>query len=323
MKAAQAERFYFQWHRLLAAGLPPIKSLEQIAARFSGPTAIQAREVLRAVFSDEPSVRSAATDSWDWQMLRVGRQMGNLVQITELLATHFAAVANLQRRLWQRALYPLFLFHLGAVLLALPSAVAARDPGVFWAQCGLALGILYGFLALVWGLFWLVRGLLRTSVAFDRLVLNLPWIGPWRQEAVAEPLARLLSLQMQAGVGVLASLEGVARVLGSAALDPQIRRAREAIRDGASFSEGMESVRPLPPFLREAIWTGEQSGNLTAELERAATELSANRERRLESLAEWLPRFFYLAIVVLIAWRIISLMAGYYQSLEGLLEGSF
>jgi general secretion pathway protein F len=323
MKAAHAERFYFQWHRLLAAGMPPVKALEQLSTRFSGPTASQARNILRTVFSEGENARTNHAKSWDWQMLRVGRQTGSLVRITELLAGHFAASATLRRRLWQRAIYPLFLFHLGAVLLALPAAVAARDPSVFFVQCGLALGALYGFLAAAWGLLILMRWLLRRAAGFDRFVLALPWLGSWRQEAVAEPLARLLSLQMQAGVGVLSSLEGAASVLGSAALEPQVRHARDAIRDGATFSEAMELVRPLPQTLREAIWTGEQSGNLTAELDRAATELSATRERRLESLADWLPRFFYLAVALLIAWRIVSMMSGYYQSLEGLLDGSF
>ncbi len=323
-RAARAERFYGQWHRLLVAGMPPVKSLQELARRFPGETARFAREVQERIFPDEAaeSPQRVCGEEWEWQILRTGKRSGQLPAITALLAQHFAEEAQLQRQLRQRAAYPFFLFHLGAILLALPAAVAARDVGEFFSQVAWALAWLYGVLALlglgvVGGRFLLLHG-----PTWDRLILALPGIGRWRMEAVALKLARLLELQLQAGAGVLASLEGAAGALGSAAFGSQVFRAREAVRGGASLSEAMGQVCPLPETFREAIWTGEQTGNLVQEFRRVAEELAAARLRRLQWIGEWLPRLFYLAIVALLAWRIIGMMSRYYHSLGGLLEGA-
>lgn len=324
-RAAKQEQFYQQWSRLLKSGMPPLRSLEQMIRQGRGATVGFARQLVRDVFSGQPEEISSegGAANFEYQILRVGWKTGHLPMVTELLARHFAVIATLHRQLVRRSLYPVFIFHVGAVLLALPPAVAARDPFVFFQQCGLALGFFYAAVFLVWGLLRIGSFLVDRSVFCDRIAFSLPILGRWRSEAVSVRLARLLAIHIQSGSGVLAALESAAGISRSACLRPALRRVREAVRGGASFSQEMAVGDMLADVLLEAIWTGEESGRLDEQVERAADILEKKWDDRLQTLAEWVPRLLYFGVLLLLAWRIIGLMSGYYQSLEGLLEDSF
>lgn len=324
-RAARQERFYEQWSRLLKSGMPPLRSLEGMAHQGRGGTAEFAGRLARDVFSGQPDEISTGGGEADfeYQILRAGWKTGRLPMVADLLARHFGALAALRRRLVKRSLYPVFIFHLGAILLALPPAVAAREPAVFFQQCGLALGAFYAVIFLVWVVFRAGHYLVNRSIVCDRMVYELSVSGRWRREAVSARLARLLAIHIQSGGGVLAALESAAEISRSACLRPALRRVREAVRGGASFSGEMAATGLLADELLEAIWTGEESGRLDEQVERAADLLEKRWEDRLKTVAEWVPRLLYLSVLLLLAWRIIDLVSGYYQSLEGLLEGAF
>ena len=66
------------------------------------------------------------------------------------------------------------------------------------------------------------------------------------------------------------------------------------------------------PMIR-SFCVGEQTGELDQELKRLAAEYQAEGLARIETAAEWLARFFYIAILAYIGYEIVSWYQGYYQ----------
>jgi len=51
-----------------------------------------------------------------------------------------------------------------------------------------------------------------------------------------------------------------------------------------------------------------------------ASAIFADRfSHALDTVAAWLPKVIYLVIVAMLAWKIVSLMQGYFSAIQGLL----
>ena len=61
----------------------------------------------------------------------------------------------------------------------------------------------------------------------------------------------------------------------------------------------------------------EQSGTLDQELGRWALAEAQLAARAQDRAAEWMPRIFYVLVVIYVAWRIIGMFTGYFQTLGG------
>ena len=95
-----------------------------------------------------------------------------------------------------------------------------------------------------------------------------------------------------------------------------IRRVTSGIRaapmtDETATPPASFAALGLPEPLLRAFDVGESTGQLEAELRRAATDYRDAAVRRIELIVEWLPRVALIAVAVVVAYRIV----GYYAKL--------
>jgi len=302
---------------MLKSGLPLQRAWEQIA-RGRDRAAAAARRASPSVNTglDEALV-AGGFSGVDREILAVGGQSGRLEEACLRLADYYAHLAAGKSRALAASLYPLFILHLGALLLSIPPAIIEGNPAMFFKQSALFLGTAY----LAGGICLLALRMLawafRSSVAADRWIRLIPAVGGFLREAALARFCLVLSLGIRSADGVLSSLRRAGHASRSASVEAAATGAVPAIRAGAGFSDALAASRAFPADLERAFHVAEASGRLEEEIARWAGIYHERFFKRVDSLAEWLPRILYLLIVALVVLRMFSLISqitGVYSS---------
>jgi general secretion pathway protein F len=317
--------FFGQWSRLLASGLPPIKSLEFLADRLSGSSAVAARALAKIlVEGNDPVFESPVTRRYfserDCLLLSAGQQAGALDRMLESLAGYYEERLKLRNHLLSRSSYPVLVFHLGIFLL--PIAVAIREGGLsYYSNFVLvSLGIAYGIAALGWGGVMLLRMGIARSEPLARFWARIPWLGPWFVLPSLVRFSDTLALEISAGLSFLGALQDAGQGSGNAFYRASSRRVVRAVRGGASLCEALTLEKGFPYPLELALLAGEASGRLEEETRRVHLQFKEQYKAMFDALAEWAPRILYLGVALFVAWQIIQTYLATYQALGEIFE---
>ncbi|MDP2752169.1 MAG: type II secretion system F family protein [Rhodocyclaceae bacterium] len=182
---------------------------------------------------------------------------------------------------------------LTALLMRISAGI--RD---YWLALLAALGI-------VGGVIWHSLRQPEVRERLDRLLLNLPLIGPVLIQVHLVPTLRVLSLSLANAVPVLKALTATREVTTSAAFRAMIDRAIQNIEEGQSLSKVFAESRFMPSLAREMIITGEATGNLALVMGRLCDYYQKQLEQRLQMLAK-LSEPLMLLIMSLVIGGIVS-----------------
>ena len=232
-----------------------------------------------------------------------GEQSGNLGLVLERLADDLEERQALQAKLIGAALYPAIVTVVAiAIVLFLVAYVVPQVANVF-AGSKRALPFLtvamLGVSGLVrnWG--WLaalfviggtvaLRLALRNAATrerFDAGWLKLPLVGRLSRGYNAARFASTLAMLAGAGVPILKALQAAAETLGNRAMRADAMDALVLVREGAPLASAMAQKKRFPGLLSMFARLGEQTGQLPVMLQRAATQLSTEVQRRAMQLA--------------------------------------
>jgi type IV pilus assembly protein PilC len=119
-------------------------------------------------------------------------------------------------------------------------------------------------------------------LAWDRLKIRLPLIGPpLRQLAIAR-FARSLALMLSGGAPLLKAMATSGAVSGNAVYEKSLGGAHKFLREGSSLSEFFESLVPLFPMaFAQMVNVGEESGELETVLNKIAAFYEVEVEQAL------------------------------------------
>jgi len=235
-------------------------------------------------------------------VIGAGESSGGLGLVLDSLADDLEARQALQSKLIGAALYPAIVSLVAVVIvLFLVSYVVPQVAGVFVgtkrALPVLTVALLaisdfvraYGWamLAALVAAALVGRQLLRNPVTrerFDAAWLRLPLIGRLARSYNAARFASTLAMLAGAGVPILRALQAAAETLGNRALRADALDALVLVREGAPLASALAKKR-FPGLLAMFARLGEQTGQLPVMLQRAATQLSTEVQRRAMHLA--------------------------------------
>ncbi len=245
----------------------------------------------------------------DTGILSAGEQSGRLEEACFELADYYSHLAKGRRQALAAAAYPLFILHLGAVLLSIPSAILAGGFSSFLYQAGTFLGLAYLAVALGGSLVWGMAKAFVSNIAADRVISLIPVAGGFFRCAALTRFCLVLSLGIRSADGVIASLVRAGKAAGSVRLDEGAERAAAEIRSGEGFAAALRSTCAFPEDLERALLVAEASGRLDEEMSRWAGIYRERLFQRIEALASWLPRVLYFLVVALVVLRMFGLIA--------------
>ena len=236
-------------------------------------------------------------------VIGAGEQTGHLGQVLERLADDLEERQTLKSKLLGAALYPaivtlvaivIVMFLVGYVVpqvanvflgtkRALPFltvamlAISAFVRSYGWAAVGV-MGVMAFSLRLA------LKGE-RFREQFDTALLRLPVIGRVTRDYNAARFAGTLAMLAGAGVPILKALQAAAETLSNRAMRADALDALLLVREGAPLAAALAQKKRFPGLVSMFARLGEQTGQLPVMLQRVATQLSTEVQRRAMALA--------------------------------------
>ena len=250
----------------------------------------------------------------DRAVIAAGEQSGHLADVLQQLANDLEDQQNLRAKLLSAALYPAIVSLVAlAIVIFLVTSVVPQVAGVFAGTNrplpALTLAML-GLSDLVrhWG--WLMLLTLMAAglgfrmamrqealrLRFDAAWLRLPLIGRLARGYNSARFASTLAMLTAAGVPILKALQAAADTLSNQALRADALEALVRVREGAPLGAALTQNGRFPGLLAMFARLGEQTGQLPTMLQRAATQLSSEVQRRAMALATLLEPLLIVAM---------------------------
>jgi general secretion pathway protein F len=253
-----------------------------------------------------------------------GEQSGHLDTVLERLADYTENQQELQGKVRQALIYPVFLSVFAVVIVIflmtniVPQVVSVFDdigqqlPALtrsliaisdFFVNFGIYL--LAALVALVFG----VKALLRKPEyleVYHRMLFHIPVIQRLVRGLNTALFTRTFSILSGSGVTALEAMKISAQVVHNLPMRKAILEATERVREGSSIKNALEHSRLFPPMTLQLIASGEGSGKLEEMLERASNQL----EREQVTMIAYLVGIFEPMIILLMGAMVLVIVLG-------------
>ncbi|MBK1613764.1 type II secretion system protein GspF [Rubrivivax gelatinosus] len=324
------------WTRQLAglvgSGLPLERALTALADEAEDQRQRELLAHLRSeVNAGSPFARALATAPREFDdvyraVVAAGEQSGALGAVLENLAQDLEDRQALRSKLLGAMLYPAIVSAIALVIVTFLVTYVVPQVATVFSNTKRTLPLLTVLMMAVsdfvrhWG--WalvlaLVAGVsgfvfARRSEAFrersDAAFLRLPLVGRLTRGYNAARFAGTLAMLAGAGVPILKALQAAAETLGNRAMRADALDALVQVREGAPLAAALAAKKRFPGLLAMFARLGEQTGQLPVMLQRAATQLGAEVQRRAMAVATVLEPLLIVAMGGVVMLIVLAVM---------------
>lgn len=323
------------------AGLPLRDAIEGIGMELENPVLRRiSGDMVRQLhdgrsFSQAVAMHPKVFNSMFQGLIKVAEESGTLPSTLKELASYMERADKLQRRIKSMSTYPMFIgiFFIAVCLIMtlfiLPqfSDIFAGQgnelPGITKFVFGLNTFLVDNILLIFVAVVMLVAGISlyrRTpggSFQWDKLKMNIPYVGGCIKKYVLARFCRSLSIMVHSGVPISSALEICADATGNQLIKRNVLNVRELIMSGNRISASFEQADVFPGLIVRMVSVGEDSGQLPEVLDNVSdlyddqVEVSIMTTMALfEPLIICVFGVFILMIVMAIYMPIFSVSSG-------------
>ncbi|MEY2838986.1 MAG: type secretion system protein GspF [Pseudomonadota bacterium] len=317
---------------LVVAGLPLERALTALADEAEDPKQRELVAHLRsevnagAPFAQALSGSPREFDDVYRGVVAAGEQSGQLGIVLEKLATDLEEQQLLKSKLIGATLYPAVVSVFAVVIVVALLVFVVPQVAQVFSSSKRALPFLTQFMlglsALMrqWGwlmLLMLIAGGTGLGVAlrnedfrlkFDSAWLGLPLIGKLSRGYNAARFAGTLAMLAGSGVPILKALQAAAETLSNRAMRADALDALIQVREGAPLASALGAKKRFPGLLAMFARLGEQTGQLPVMLQRAATQLSTEVQRKALAIATVLEPLLIVVMGLMVMLIVMSVM---------------
>ena len=259
-------------------------------------------------------------------VIAAGEQSGALGAVLDSLADDLESREALKGKLVGASLYPAIVSLVAVVIVLFLVTYVVPQVAAVFAGSKRALPMLtVAMLAISdgvrhWG--WLgalllVAGGLATVLArkndalrqsMDAAWLKLPLVGRMSRGYNAARFAATLAMLAGAGVPILKALQTAAETLHNRAMRADALEALVLVREGSPLASALASKKRFPGLLAMFARLGEQTGQLPVMLQRAATQLGNEVQRRAMQLATILEPLLIVAMGAVVMLIVLAVL---------------
>jgi type IV pilus assembly protein PilC len=155
---------------------------------------------------------------------------------------------------------------------------------------------------------------------FDKFKLRLPVFGMLFTKIAISRFARNLGTLLAVGVPVMQALDVVGGTTGNAVIGEAMKDVAQSVRDGQPMSTPLEKHPIFPAMVTQMIQVGEETGQISAMLEKVSDFYDHEVEAATESLTAAIEPIMVVVMGVLVGVMVICLylpMFTIYQHIQG------
>ncbi len=317
---------------LVVAGLPLERALTALADEAEDPKQRELVAHLRAeVNAGSPFARALAGSPREFDevycgVVAAGEQSGQLGIVLEKLATDLEEQQALKSKLIGATLYPAIVSVFAVlIVVALLVFVVPQVAQVFTSSkhaLPMLTRVMLALSAFMRGWGWLmalvlIGGFTGLMLArrnedfrqrFDAFWLGLPLIGKLSRGYNAARFAGTLAMLAGSGVPILKALQAAAETLSNRAMRADAMDALVQVREGAPLASALAAKKRFPGLLSMFARLGEQTGQLPTMLQRAATQLSTEVQRKALAIATILEPLLIVVMGLVVMLIVMSVM---------------
>ena len=317
---------------LVAAGLPLERALTALSDEAEDEKQRNLVAALRSEVNGGSSFgRALAQHPREFEpiytaVIGAGEQSDHLGMVLERLADDLEERQTLKSKLMAAALYPaivtlvaivIVMFLVGYVVPQVANVFAGTKRALpFLTVAMLAMSDLvrsYGW-ALLGALILIAIGArisLRNEAfreKFDAATLLVPIVGRLARDYNAARFASTLAMLSGAGLPILKALQAAAETLSNRAMRADALDALLLVREGAPLASALAQKKRFPGLVSMFARLGEQTGQLSVMLQRAAVQLSNEVQRRAMALATILEPLLIVAMGLVVMLIVLAVL---------------
>ena len=258
-------------------------------------------------------------------MLQTGEISGKLPETLERLADHLESAADLRHKVQSALMYPVTVAGIAMILTcAIMIWIVPAFEGIYndlggrlpaatrmLIACSYGLrkhGIIIGIVLLI--LIMGVRHARRTprgSYLWDRMILQLPVVGPLTQKIALARFTEAMAQMIHNGVSILKAIELSSRVTNNKVLSRVLDKAQKEVEQGAPFSMTLRKSRWYPQLLVQMLAIGESTGRMDEMLSRVGKFYRNEVTVMLKGLTSLIEPFLIVFLGVIIGGMVVCM----------------
>jgi type IV pilus assembly protein PilC len=272
-------------------------------------------------------------------MIRAGETGGFLDAALDRIAINFEKDAQLRAKIKSALTYPVIVVCFSMVMIAGVLIFIVPIFEHMFANLGGALPLPTQIMVnLSHAAFWLIPLLVGISIVgatafkkklradytwrlnFDRFKLRLPVFGMLLTKIAISRFARNLGTLLAVGVPVLQALDVVGGTTGNAVIGEAMKDVSASVRDGQPMSAPLVKHEIFPTMVTQMIEVGEETGQISAMLDKVSDFYDHEVETATESLTAAIEPLMVVVMGVLVGVMVICLylpMFTIYQHIQG------
>lgn len=147
----------------------------------------------------------------------------------------------------------------------------------------------------------------------DKLILNVPLIGPIFKKLILARLAGFFAMMYASGITIIDCIRTAEDISGNKAIENAMRNVGQQIADGKSLSNSFEATELFPPLVLRMIKVGETTGALQESLENVAYFYTRDVRESIERLQTMIEPAMTVILGVIVGWVMFSVLGPIYD----------
>ena len=342
LKRGQIVLFTEELSDLLAAGLqlePALKIMESREELSNIKTVTRMlRQEVRDGMNFSQALRRASPSFGDLycNLAQAGEVSGALPVILKRQAEYLVTLQDLQSKVMFALIYPGFLFASGVgvgilfITFLIPKLTMLMDntggtmPG--------AVKVVLGLSDFLKGYWWaLILLIILAVIAFqtyvkaeenrenwDRVKLRLPMFGNILQRRFFVQFLETLANLVGNGLTLLKGLELSRNATTNLHLRRLLKKVIDNVGEGAALSKSMKRTGFFPPLLIDMVAVGEQTGQISVSLERAAHRYDKELEKSIQKMSALIQPVVVLLMAGLVGVMAYMMISVIFETISGM-----